>query len=177
MPLPGNPSHQANANPRICICFVCEADPSRAFIAEAFVRSLGRRTAEAWADGDPAKVHPAARQVMADIRVPLREARATPPSNVDAPDVVVVIQNRDLPLLAEGLSWRFDDPAQAGDETSQLQAFRRVRDEIKRRVDLLLLVTAAPPRADRAWKPSVSAPSGGANEQGSGDRPPARAAG
>lgn len=53
---------------------------------------------------------------------------------------MVIIRNRDSPSLSHVMTWHFDDPAENGDEVTKVAAFRRVRDEIKRRVDLLLLV-------------------------------------
>jgi arsenate reductase len=39
---------------------------------------------------------------------------------------------------AEPIHWGFDDPAEAGDDT-QLEVFRRVRNEIQQRLRLFLL--------------------------------------
>jgi protein-tyrosine-phosphatase len=125
---------------RLFLHFVCPDDPSRAFIAEAFVRGLAGGAAEAWAHGDPADVDPAARRVMNDVGMPLREGGVTTSIPRDGSDLVVLIQNRDSPSLSDVMTWHFDDPAESGDEVTKVTAFRRVRDEIKRRVDLLLLV-------------------------------------
>lgn len=129
---------------RLFLHFVCANDPSRAFIAEAFVRGLAGAAAEAWAHGDPADVHPAARRVMNEVGVPLREGGATTSIPRDDSDLMVIIQNRDSPVLSGVMTWHFDDPAESGDEATTVAAFRRVRDEIKRRVDLLLLVKRPP---------------------------------
>ena len=132
--------HAAVERARLFLHFVCADDPSRAFIAEAFVRALGGRTAEAWAHGDPADVHPAARRVMNEVGVSLREGGVTTSIPPDGSDLTVIIQNRNAPSLSGIMAWHFDDPAESGDEVATVAAFRRVRDEIKRRVDLLLLV-------------------------------------
>lgn len=123
------------------VCFSCEGDPSRAFIAEALVRDVSRGAADGRAEGDPAALHPLARAVMSEVGLPLRETRQ-PPSSDEVPEVLVHIRNRGTaagPREGACLPWSFDDPAQAS-EAERRQAFRRVRDEIKRRLDLLLLV-------------------------------------
>jgi protein-tyrosine-phosphatase len=145
-------------DPPVSLRFVCPADPSRAFIAEAFVRGSARGGAAGRADGDPARVHPAARRVMQEIGIPLRESATNAPSARDgASELVVVIGNRGVPHLSGAMSWRFDDPSQGEDEATRLMAFRRVRDEIKRRVDLLLLVVK------RRWLPQKSDEARGGN--------------
>jgi protein-tyrosine-phosphatase len=126
--------------PRLFLRFICANDPSRAFIAEAFVRDSAGGAAEAWAHGDPADVHPAARRVMNEIGVSLRDTEVTTSIPRDGSDLRVIIQDRDSPSLSDAMTWHFDDPAESGDEVTKVAAFRRVRDEIKRRVDLFLLV-------------------------------------
>ena len=125
---------------RLLLHFICANDPSRAFIAEAFVRGSAGATFEAWAHGDPADVHPAARRVMSEVGVPLRKGAVTTSISGDGSHLMVNIQNRDSPSPSDVMTWHFDDPAESGDEAATVAAFRRVRDEIKRRVDLLLLV-------------------------------------
>jgi protein-tyrosine-phosphatase len=121
--------------------FVCPADPSRAFIAEAFVRALARDGVDGWAKGDPARVDPAARRVMDEIGTPLRtDGASASGAGDDSSEEVVVIRNRGVPPLSDVISWSFDDPSESEDEATRLSVFRRVRDEIKRRVDLLVLV-------------------------------------
>jgi protein-tyrosine-phosphatase len=132
------PASQVSLGPdRLAVRFVCPGDPSRAFIAAAFVRDLARGAAESFVQGDLRAVHPAAHAVMEEIGVSLAGAGAARPR---APaELVVSIRNRGLPAPPDVMSWSFDDPT-AADARTTLHAFRRVRDEIKRRVDLLLLV-------------------------------------
>ena len=96
-------------------------------------------------EGGSVGLDPLARQVMLEIGIALAsEPAAHPPGDAD---LVITIRNRGQAAPASGtsaiiLSWSFDDPAAllSAPEAERLIAFRRVRDEIKRRVDLLLLV-------------------------------------
>ena len=124
----------------LLVRFVCQADPSRAFIAEAMVRGCARGSAAALAEGDPARVQPEARQVMNEIGIPVREGVPQGGVSPGELELVVVIRNRGLPAPTGVISWSFDDPDQEADQEAKLNTFRRVRDEIKRRVDLLLLI-------------------------------------
>jgi arsenate reductase len=49
-----------------------------------------------------------------------------------------------FPGRTERIHWSFDDPAAAtGDEEAKLAVFRRVRDEIRQRLQIFLATTAA----------------------------------
>lgn len=132
----GRPMGAAADSP-LTVRFVCSNDPSRAFIAAALVRSIGRGAASGLAEGELADVHPSARRVMEEIGISLTGLAAR---SVPAGETVVLIRNRGLAAPRENATWSFDDPATTPDQAASLANFRKVRDEIKRRVDLLLLV-------------------------------------
>ena len=137
-PDPEDPSRPATAGDAIHLEFV-SADPSRAFIAETLMRNMGRGAVAAWAPGDPRRVHPLARQVMEEIGLPVRE-HAEPSPVAEARPEVVWIRDRGGPRFPEIMAWTFDDPLAAHDAAAALACFRQVRDELKRRIDLFLLV-------------------------------------
>lgn len=129
--------------------FVCrEDDPSRAFMAAALVQSIGRGAAIGRAEGDLVAVHPVARQVMEEIGVSLAGQVAEIEPARQGGETIVLIRNRGVPAPRQAATWSFDDPTTGADEAASLANFRRVRDEIKRRVDLLLLVKLRHPSAD-----------------------------
>lgn len=128
------------------ILFVCTGNSARSQMAEGFAKAMG---IEAFSAGTHPKesVHPLAVAVMAekgiDIshhypkRLDLEFAR-----NVDL--IVTVCGEADaecahLPLPAPKIHWDLPDPAKVeGDEGTRLTAFRKVRDEIERRVRELI---------------------------------------
>jgi arsenate reductase len=112
-------------------------------MAEAILRgALGDRFRVASAGSDPASnVHPLAIRVMSEIGYDLGGHR---PKHVDGfvgqpVDAVITVCGRAdqacpvFPGRVKRHHFPFDDPAHAtGDESAQLDFFRRVRDEIRR---------------------------------------------
>lgn len=114
-------------------------------MAEALWRSLGGPEWEtASAGSKPAGyVHPLAIRVLEEIGLDLRSARSKSVEEFQGRsfDLVVTVCDHAretcpvFPLARETLHWPFDDPADAeGDEETRLVTFRRVRDEIRRRI-------------------------------------------
>jgi hypothetical protein len=136
----------ATGDAALAFRFVCrEDDPSRAFMAAALVQSIGRGAATGRAEGDLLAVHPVARQVMEEIGVSLAGLNAEIDPAREGGEMIVLIRNRGVPAPRQAATWSFDDPTAGADEGTSLANFRRVRDEIKRRVDLLLLVRLRQP--------------------------------
>jgi len=109
-------------------------------MAEAWARHLGRRRVRAWSAGSrpSGEVNPLARQVMRERGIDLTEAvskgfEALPEVTWD---VVVTMGCGDrcpwLPARAR-VNWDIPDP-----KGQPIEVFRRVRDEIERRVRELL---------------------------------------
>jgi protein-tyrosine-phosphatase len=122
------------------ILFVCVENACRSQMAEAWARHLGRGRVRAWSAGSrPAReVNPQARRVMRERGIELAEAT---PKGFDALpdltwDVVVTMGCGDacprIPARRH-VAWDIPDPSGQPPEV-----FRRVRDEIERRVRELL---------------------------------------
>jgi len=133
------------------ILFVCAENSCRSQMAEGFARSLGGgRVAAASAGSRPAaRVHPAAVRLMAERGIDLG---GSVPRGLDALaagstwDAVVTMGCGDAcPAIParRRIDWDLPDPRDLPDD-----AFRAVRDEIERRVKILLAESARmPPRA------------------------------
>lgn len=122
------------------IVFVCVENSCRSQMAEAWARHLGRGRVRAWSAGSrpSGEVNPLARQVMRERGIDLTEAvskgfEALPEVTWD---VVVTMGCGDqcpwLPARAR-VNWDIPDP-----KGQPIEVFRRVRDEIERRVRELL---------------------------------------
>jgi arsenate reductase len=112
-------------------------------MAEAFLRSFDSRL-EVWSAGThpAARIHPFAVKVMSEAGMDVSDQR---PKDVDrflhdSFDYLVTVCDRahaTCPLFTGDVRHRlhigFDDPAEASGTTEEvLEAFRRVRDEIRR---------------------------------------------
>ena len=131
------------------VLFLCTGNSCRSHMAEAFLRALGGDRFEVFSAGaKPAGfVHPLAVQAMQELNIDI--SRHTSKS-LDAFrgqkfDYVITVcdsAREACPTYAgatEQLHWSFDDPAQAqGSDEQQMAAFRRVRDEIRQRLELFL---------------------------------------
>lgn len=118
------------------ILFVCVENACRSQMAEAWARSLGGERVRAYSAGSrPGEdVHPLAREVMRERGLDL--SGHAPKGLQDLPDVlwdVVVTMGcgDECPAVPARvrLSWDIPDP-----KGQSIEAFRRVRDEIERRV-------------------------------------------
>jgi arsenate reductase len=113
-------------------------------MAEGFLRSLaGDRFEVASAGTEATRVHPLAMRAMADVGIDLsRHTSKIVGEFVEQPwDYVITVcdaANEACPVFprkSSRLHWSFEDPSQAGGSDDQrLEVFRRVRDQIKRRI-------------------------------------------
>jgi arsenate reductase len=124
------------------IMFVCTKNSCRSQIAEGFTRSLGGDNISVTSSGlKPSQVHPMAVQVMAEIGIDISSQTSKPLSNFGAEDYDAVISlcgcGVNLPeewvLRSLFADWQLDDP-----DGQPIETFRRVRDEIKLRVEKLV---------------------------------------
>ena len=121
-------------------------------MAEAWLNRLGRGKIEAFSAGSrPAGyVHPLAVRVMAESGVDISGHRSKPINDFLGQafdDVITVCDDAAescpvFPGKGVRVHWGFEDPALAeGDEQEQLQVFRRVRDDLRQRVEVFLADT------------------------------------
>ncbi len=126
------------------VLFLCTHNSARSQMAEAFLRSLAEDRFEVASAGTEAtRVHPLAIRAMAEVGIDLRgHMSKTVDRFVEQPwDHVITVcdaANEACPVFPEKsnrLHWSFEDPSQAsGSDDQRLDVFRRVRDQIKRRI-------------------------------------------
>lgn len=127
------------------VLFLCTENSCRSQMAEGILRHLMGNEFEAESAGTrPSAVNPFAIKVMAEIGIDISGHRSKPVDEFQGMDFDIAITTCDaareacpfFPGKARCcLHWSFSDPAKAegsGDEI--LSAFRKVRDEIKQRI-------------------------------------------
>lgn len=127
------------------ILFLCVANSARSQMAEGIARSLtpqGVRVSSA--GSSPASVHPQAIRALKEIGIDISCYRSKGLESIDAGSVDAVITlcaEEVCPVFlgkAVRIHWRLPDPAGvAGTEEARLNAFRSVRDELRRRLKVL----------------------------------------
>jgi arsenate reductase len=124
------------------VMFVCKKNSCRSQMAEGFAKTLGKDTISVTSSGlEAAKVHPTAIEVMQEIGIDIRDQTSKPISDFQGEDYDAVISlcgcGVNLPqewILQEIFEdWQLDDP-----DGQPLETFRRVRDEVKQRVEYLI---------------------------------------
>ena len=126
------------------VLFLCTHNSARSQMAEGFLRSLaGDRFDVTSAGTEATRVHPLAIRAMADVGIDLRgHTSKVVDELVEQPwDYVITVcdaANEACPVFprkSNRLHWSFEDPSQAtGSDEQRLEVFRRVRDQIKRRI-------------------------------------------
>ena len=124
------------------VMFVCKRNSCRSQMAEGFAKTLGQGKIEVTSSGlESSRVHPTAIEVMSEIGIDISGQTSDPLSDFKAEDYDVVISlcgcGVNLPeewILRDIFEdWQLDDP-----DGQPLATFRRVRDEIKARVENLI---------------------------------------
>ena len=126
------------------VLFLCTHNSARSQMAEGFLRSLaGDRFEVASAGTEATRVHPLAIRAMADVDIDLSGHRSKIVDElVEQPwhYVITVCDAANeacpvFPKTSNRLHWSFEDPSRAtGNDDQRLEVFRRVRDQIKRRI-------------------------------------------
>jgi len=115
-------------------------------MAEGLLRTLGGDRFEVFSAGThPKGLHPRSVEVMkeAGIDISHHKSKDVAVYASEKFDFVITVcdrANQECPVFpgAEPIHWGFDDPAEAP-AALQLETFRRVRDEIRQRLNLFLL--------------------------------------
>jgi arsenate reductase len=123
------------------ILFLCVANSARSQMAEGIARSLAPPGVTVSSAGSqPSRVNPLAIRALDEIGIDIHGQRSKgvdsiSPEGVDA--VITLCAEEICPVFlgkARRVHWGLPDPAGAGrTEEEQLQAFRNVRDELRRR--------------------------------------------
>jgi arsenate reductase len=123
--------------------FLCVANSARSQIAEGMARSIAPADVKISSAGSaPSKVNPLAVSVLAEIGIDAsrqhsKSVNDIPPGDVEA--VITLCAEEECPVFpgkARRYHWGLPDPAGATAEEN-LQAFRGVRDELRRRLSLV----------------------------------------
>jgi arsenate reductase len=124
------------------ILFLCVHNSARSQMAEGLARSiLGDNIIVQSAGSQPARVHPLAIKVMAEIGIDIssqtsKSVDRIQPNQID--QVITLCAEEVCPVFlgkAEQIYWRLPDPAAPQENSEeQIRLFRQVRDEITRRI-------------------------------------------
>jgi protein-tyrosine-phosphatase len=125
------------------IVFLCVANSARSQLAEGIARSLAPDGVRVFSAGStPGQLRPEAVAVLAEIGLDISAHRAKGVGEIpaEAIDLVITLCAQEFcPMSfhhAEHVHWALPDPAGAGDG-DHLEAFRQVRDELRRRFALV----------------------------------------
>src|SRR5262245_99566 len=137
---PAPPRPIASAPPQRLL-FLCVHNSARSQMAEGLARALAPESVTIWSAGShPCGVNPYAVKALDEIGLDIRAYTSKHVDDVpwrEADTVVTLCDEEDAcPALAaqvRRLHWPLPDPGHAP-ESEQLEAFRRVRDEIRWRV-------------------------------------------
>ena len=132
-----------NARKRVLI--LCTGNSARSQMAEGILRQIGGDDFEVASAGvTPSHVRPEAIKVMGELRIDISDHRSKSVAEFLGQEfdfVITVCDNANeqcpvFPGKTKRIHWSFEDPAAAlGDEPARLTVFRRVRDEIKIRLE------------------------------------------
>lgn len=129
---------------KITVLFLCTGNSCRSQMAEGWLRHLAGDRFEVFSAGtNPAGLNPGAVEAMWESGVDISGHRSKHLTEFSGQtfDYVVTVCDRAketcpiFPGASAMLHWSFDDPASAqGTEEERRAVFRRVRDEIARRI-------------------------------------------
>lgn len=128
------------------VLFLCVHNTARSQMAEGWARRLFAPKVRVWSAGsEPAKaVHPLAVEVMREVGIDISAQQPKRVADVplgDVDTVVTLCAEEVCPLLPgeqRREAWAFPDPAAAtGGPDAMREAFRRVRDELRGKIEAL----------------------------------------
>ncbi len=131
------------------VLFICTHNSARSQMAEGLLRHFGGERFEAFSAGTEAtQVRPLAIRAMAEMGIDIsRQESKTLDRYLGEPfDEVITVCDAAaeacpvFPGTLRRRHWSFEDPSKAtGSETEQLAVYRRIRDEIRSRIEEELL--------------------------------------
>ena len=131
------------------VLFLCTHNSARSQMAEGLLRHLGGERFRAFSAGTEAtQVRPLAIEAMAELGIDVSgQASKTLDRYLGEPfDAVITVCDQAaeacpvFPSAKRRLHWSFPDPSKAsGTKEAQLAVYRRVRDEIRQRIERELL--------------------------------------
>lgn len=131
------------------VLFICTHNSARSQMAEGLLRHLGGERFEVFSSGTEATyVRPMAIRAMAELGIDISQQQSkTIDRYLGEPfeDVITVCDTAAeacpvFPGAVRRRHWSFEDPSKAtGSEEEQLEVYRRVREEIRSRIENELL--------------------------------------
>jgi arsenate reductase len=128
------------------VLVLCTGNSARSQMAEGLLRHDAGDRFEAFSAGvDPTRVRPEAIEAMRQIGIDISDHRSKSVDEFAGREfdyVITVCDNANehcpiFPGETKRIHWSIDDPASVqGDEETRLAVFRRVRDEIRHRLQL-----------------------------------------
>ncbi len=133
----------------IKVLFLCTGNSCRSQIAQAWLRELGCDRFSVYSAGlEPHEVNPYTIRVMEETGYDMSEHRSKHldeyRGKIDFDFLITVCSNADercpfFPGMGKRLHWPFEDPAAfEGPEDEKLALFRKVRDQIKTKIETWL---------------------------------------
>lgn len=145
-----HPRSETLANSPTRVLFLCTHNSARSQMAEGLLRTSGGDTVEVFSAGsEPTSIHPLAIKVMARIGVDLHEHRVKHFDEFLGQnfDYIITVCDRVrevcpvFPGDPQQIHWSFPDPAALeGDLQTQEKGFRETAQQLKARIELLLLM-------------------------------------
>ena len=135
------------------VLFLCTGNSARSQMAEGYLRHVAGGEFEPLSAGvEPKGLNPLAVEAMSEIGIDISRQRSKDVRDFlghAIPYVITVCDNAKqqcpiFPHTYKSLHWGLEDPAEAtGSHEEKLAVFRRVRDEIRQRIEQELLKPAA----------------------------------
>ncbi|MDO8836287.1 MAG: hypothetical protein Q7V01_11865 [Vicinamibacterales bacterium] len=127
------------------VLFLCVANSARSQLAEGIARAFAPQGVTVWSAGSqPTRVRPEAMATLAEIGIDISRHRSKAVGDIPADRVDLVVTlcgEEECPVFlgrARRLHWGLPDPAAVGgSDADRADAFRRTRDELRRRLAVL----------------------------------------
>lgn len=138
------------------VLFLCTANSARSQLAEAYLKKLSGDQFEVYSAGlEPKGIHPLVDQVLKEDAMDISDQTSKSVNEylgkVTFQYVITVCENAEkncptiYPFALNRLFWPFRDPsACTGTEEEKLEEFRKVRDQIKRKIGSWIQTFALP---------------------------------
>jgi arsenate reductase (thioredoxin) len=133
-------------SPKTKVLFLCTGNSCRSQMAQAWLRTLASDRFEVYSAGlEPHDIHPLTIQVMEEAGVDMRGYRSKHldeyKGKIDFDYLITVCGDADercpyFPGMGVRIHWPFEDPpAFEGPQEEKLALFRKVRDQIKAKIE------------------------------------------
>jgi arsenate reductase len=130
------------------VMFLCTGNSCRSQMAEGIARTLGKGLIEPYSAGVmPSPIHPKTIQVMKEIGIDIsnQTSKGIDENLLNKMDMIITLCSSAeamcpmTPPRIKRVHWSIDDPkSAAGTEEQILKAFRSARDEIKKKIEILV---------------------------------------